>query len=281
VTEHLTEHHIANTVCMLRTQLCGSFLLVEGDTDARFYKRFVVTDECFVVTCHGKETAIAALSILESRSFTGVLAVVDADFDRLDQSAHTSQNLCLTDYHDLELMLIASGALDAVLIEYASETKRNALRRDFRALLLAASVPVGYLRWASVRGGLGLRFEGLPFSKFLDRDSLAVKDVELIRTVRNHSQALHLSIDELVAHVAALRNESVDAWQISCGHDAVSALGIALTKLLGSHSTNEVRADLLGRSLRLAYSHEDFGSTDLYQCIKAWESRNPGYVVVN
>jgi hypothetical protein len=41
VKKDLTAHSIANTVRMIRSLHEGAFLIVEGDTDARVYKRFV------------------------------------------------------------------------------------------------------------------------------------------------------------------------------------------------------------------------------------------------
>ena len=44
--QYLTPHDIANTVRMMRPVYEGSVVLVEGDSDARVYGRFVDDDHC-------------------------------------------------------------------------------------------------------------------------------------------------------------------------------------------------------------------------------------------
>jgi Protein of unknown function (DUF4435) len=61
------------------------------------------------------------LAILEQRGFQGVLAIVDADFDRLVPPTYQSLNLLLTDAHDLETMLIQSPALEKCSLSLAQK----------------------------------------------------------------------------------------------------------------------------------------------------------------
>jgi len=99
---YITPHTIANNVRMHRTQFSGSYLIVEGDKDARVYKNYTDTAKCHVVIAIGKENAVGALNILEQDSFDGVLAIADADFDFLEKKIYSSRNLILTNNHDLE-----------------------------------------------------------------------------------------------------------------------------------------------------------------------------------
>ena len=67
-----------------------------------------------------KQCAIEILEILEKSNFQRVLAIVDADFDRLENLANKRPNLLPTDTHDLETMLIKSPALEKVVAEFGS-----------------------------------------------------------------------------------------------------------------------------------------------------------------
>ncbi|MEZ2280028.1 MAG: hypothetical protein ACBR12_24295 [Microcoleus sp.] len=53
-------NYIATQIRMLRTdkQYSGSFLIAEGDTDARVWKRFVDSTKCRVEIAHNKDNAI-------------------------------------------------------------------------------------------------------------------------------------------------------------------------------------------------------------------------------
>ncbi|MFO0143404.1 MAG: hypothetical protein ACK513_18770, partial [Aphanizomenon sp.] len=98
--EFLTVDRVANKIRQLRETYSGSFLLVEGKSDKVFYERFIDKLACHLEITDGKafnksnkQCAIAILEILEKSNFRGVLAIVDADFDRLQNTPDTSPNL--------------------------------------------------------------------------------------------------------------------------------------------------------------------------------------------
>ncbi|HEY0755775.1 MAG TPA: DUF4435 domain-containing protein [Ktedonobacteraceae bacterium] len=89
-----------------------TFVLVEGDTDKRLYTAFTDEKHCSIHIAYSKTTALDAPAILEQNKMAGVLAVVDADFDILEEKEYMSPNTFLTDTHDTELMIVQSPALD-------------------------------------------------------------------------------------------------------------------------------------------------------------------------
>ena len=117
--EFITPGRIANQIRMLRENpqwVSASFLMIEGYTDERIYKRFVDGGKCQIIVTHHKDNAKQALSMLENGRVAGVLAIVDADFDVLEGKLPASPNLLFTDAHDLETMILLSPALEHVLI---------------------------------------------------------------------------------------------------------------------------------------------------------------------
>ncbi len=117
---YLAPEDIANEIRIERRypgKRSYTFLLVEGSTDERVYQHFIAKDRCQIIVAHGKENVINALAILEKDYFLGVLAIVDADFMVLEEKQPSSQNLFLTDMHDLELMIINSPAFEKVIRE--------------------------------------------------------------------------------------------------------------------------------------------------------------------
>ncbi len=278
---------IANSIILTR-QHPGyeflSFLIVEGDTDRTFYKTFVDKDKCQINSVGNKSTALQVLSILENEEIPGVLVIVDADFDVLDGKLLASQNVLLTDTHDLETMIIKSPALEKVLGELGSEEKIARITRDngkdIRAILLACSIPIGYLRWISLREGLSLKFEGLNFSKFIDAMILTINPPELIRAVKNNSQGLNITDPQFKASLQALKNDAHDYWYVCCGHDLVHILSIGLHKAIGTHNNNDCKPEIIERSLRLAFERSHFRKTQLYTSIQQWEQLNRPFVIL-
>jgi hypothetical protein len=278
VREFLTGDRDANQIRLRRSTFFGTFLLVEGSSDKVFYERFIDKIACQVVVMTGKTRVIAVIGILDRWNFDGVLAIVDADFDRLEALVSESVNLLRTDTHDLETMLIDSFALDKVVAEYGSEEKIAKLQLDVRTSLVEAGISIGYLRWISQCGGLNLTFSDLKFSKFIDDKTLQMNELDLIQEVKNKSQAFSFKTEDLQQRIATEKNKGFNPWQVCCGHDLVEMLALGLRKTIGTMS---VDSDSLERSLRLAYEEVYFRKTQLWANIRQWESNNQSFQVLS
>ncbi|MBN3899308.1 MAG: DUF4435 domain-containing protein [Nostoc sp. NOS(2021)] len=282
--DFLTVDRVANQIRLRRSTYTGNFLLVEGSSDTNFYKRFVDQLVCELVETSGKpsskQRAIDILQILEKSNFQGVLAIVDADFDRLETLLYTSPNLLRTDSHDLETMLINSPAFNKVLSEFGSEEKIGKFNRDVRLVLLENGMSIGYLLWISKCDGLNLTFEGIIFSKFIDEQTLQIDEVKLIQEVKNKSQAFSLKDEDLRQQLNSQKSNNHDPWQICCGHNLVEILSFSLRRVLGSNKAADVEPNSLERSLRLAYEEIYFRQTQLYLDIRIWESNNQPFRVL-
>ena len=102
---------------MSRMSHKGAFLLVEGKDDMRFWtpRRHM---DCKLVDGEGKQNVIRGIQKLDAANFTGVLGIVDSDYDTLNGINIESKNLLATDAHDLECLLCRSSSLDKILAEY-------------------------------------------------------------------------------------------------------------------------------------------------------------------
>jgi hypothetical protein len=242
------------------------------------YEWFFDVQQCQFVIADGKEKVCEVLRILDADGFRGVLGIVDADFDLLDQIPVSSVNVVRGDCHDLEAMLVRSPALDRVLREFGREGKIQRFvsqaGREIRHVLLAAATPLGYLRWHSLRSDLRLRFDGLLFSRFVDMATLTADRTTLIATVKNHSQRQELNSHALGLAIRGIEDPTHDPWQLCNGHDLVEVLSIGLRRAIGSQSAAAVRVEEIERALRLAYEAVDFAACALYRTIREWEQRN-------
>ncbi len=276
--DFLTPADLANEIRMARSSYDGAFLIVEGSTDALFYRRAVESEKCRLIVAHNRENALQILMILESDNFTGALAIVDADFDLLEGQVFASSNIFLTDTHDLETMMLKSQALEKVLLEMGSETKLGEFitrrGKELREALLEEGLHLGYLRWVSLRHGYALKFEGLNYRAFTDFNALTVSQSGIVKAVKNHSQKPQISDQELLQQIEAIRDEAHDKWLVCCGHDLIAILSIGLHKAFGSRNWKEVEPEILERSLRLAYESAWFWNTQLYASVRKWEEIN-------
>ncbi len=151
--EYLTPNRIANKLRMIRTnptyQFC-SFLIVEGDTDGKFFQKLINREKCQVTISHNKANAKTILQILEEESFLGILAIVDADFEALEGRLPASPNILFTDTHDLETMILQSPALEKFLwslhlMKNVQQLRQNLKKSYALSCLNAANTLVIYV----------------------------------------------------------------------------------------------------------------------------------------
>lgn len=281
--DFITADREANAIRLRRSAFKGTFLLVEGSSDKVFYQRFVDSNKCELISVSGKPSSklrvIKVLEILEISNFAGIMAIIDADFDYLENSLRNNPNLFYTDTHDLETTLIKSPALDKVISEFGSERKISKFNQDIRTVLLDAGILIGYLRWISQTDGLGLKFSNIIFSKFINEKTLQIDKLKLIKEVKNKSQAFILTDENLNQRLIDKQNNSHDPWQVCCGHDLVEILSIGLRKAIGSNKVSDVEPESLERNLRLAYEQVYFTDTQLYLSIQNWENKNQSFKV--
>ena len=231
--EFITAARKANEIMMLRSRHRGSFLIVEGSSDAKVFNNLVDSSNCKVTPAFSKETVIQVLTELEKRGAKGILAIVDSDFWVLEGKRINQPNLFVTDTHDLETMLLLSPALEKVLGEYIPGDKLSYLEKigtKVRELLLDVGIQIGYLRWLNYKENLGLNFESLPISQIFDPQSRALDQKQILRAIKVASRSNNISIsdDDLFRKIEGLKGSSPDPWHVCQGHDLVFKTEIRL-----------------------------------------------------
>ena len=273
---------IANEILLIRDKYSGPILLLEGDSDEKFFRRFVKDSEMIIIPAWGKENVVDATEILEScGSVHGFLGIVDADFGHLDGSLPTSRNVVVTDDHDVEMMIIKTEAFGAVLKEMGSREKiqdfTTSTDHEIRRVLIQRTLSVGHLRHLSITDDLRMRFEGLRFERFVDRKSLEIDIDKMIESVLALTGNSELQVRDIQNRLRIAKSTDNDPYQICCGHDFVMVFSLALRKVLGSKSKKATDPEALGTMLRLAYDSKDLRQTTLYMSVKRWSKQNPGY----
>jgi hypothetical protein len=266
---------IANEIRMSRTvRKKASAVLVEGAKDVRIFRNLIDESVCDVVPTEGKRNAYDALNDLRKSKQAGVLVVVDADFSRVDCQMTLDPDVVVSDDHDMESMLLKSPAPVKLLIEY--DLKADEFGPDIGPLLATASIPLGYLRLASLRNKLNLGFNKIDYTKFVVGPPPQIDPAKLVQEVLAQNPTCKRSATELLGMMVALHKADHDHWQVGCGHDMTATLAALLSKKFG----REVPSYTVERQLRLGYHTTDFARTSLYAAIRAWEQKNAPYLIL-
>lgn len=273
----LTSDDLVSEILLMRTLFLGVVLVVEGDNDCRFFQAFIKGDEaCCCLVSNGKENALGVADKIAEATLDGVLVVVDADFDRLLGRA-VPEHVVMTDYHDMEAMIIMSGAWRRFLIEVASDQKlrklfgRDRFAASRRELLRVASF-LGVMRYLNDRDGLSLCFDSLKYRKIVDPHSLGHNPEAISDVLVSRSKGTSASRDGL--RLSAKEVDVEEAMgEYCCAEDLVGIVAVALRARWGTRSAANAAPDFLACILRASFSEADFRQTHLYKDMVAWGER--------
>ena len=260
---------------MSRTGFAGSFLLVEGEDDHRFWRRRVAANACELVIGGGKLNVEGCIERVDAQSFPGALGLVDADFSGID-GVSPSANLIYTEHHDLEATLLQSSVFEAVLDEYGDASRIAAFEaragHDVRTALLARGLVFGRLRWLSQRQSLSIGFADLPIARFLEPAGWRLDETDLYTVA---ASLCGLTAAHLKAQVDAL--PGAHPWMLCQGHDLLHILNIGLARTLGRAYPGH---DRIAGMLRQAFKPHELHGCTLHRDLRGWEARNPPYRVL-
>lgn len=259
------------------------FLLVEGNSDARFWQSRVDHKRCQVRAMGGRDKAIEEVEQRRRENKRGFVAVLDADFDRVEGTLREDPDIVFTDFHDLECMLVGSPALEKVLDVLGSRDKCAQFEektKPIREVLLENARIIGELRWLSKRDKLNLvfrkpdgnKFRYIGYKEFCDQKSWSVEPRQLVVHVCNFSMRHGLKPDDLLERMGLLPD--ADPWQICVGHDLLGLLAIGLRQRLGNETVDE---PTMQNSFLLAYEEAYLKETLMYRALCAWEEKHPPF----
>lgn len=269
---------------MTRSRFAGALLIVEGSTDHRLLGRFLAVGCVEQLVAHGKANALDAMKLLAAQGVEGVLAFVDADFDRLDGTLPVDPNVIVSDYHDVEMMLLMSQSLSKLLGEYGSQDKlgKFVVRTSALSVLEHIQQQCAYLaelRYRNHQRRWNLRFKGIDHSKFTDGRTLSVTMAKALRTVFANTGATPAKLAEVEAELPSqARTENLADF---CnGHDCTQMLAIGMRQCLGSHAKSIACPENVERLLRIGYEEADFAASGVVAAFREWEANNTGLSVL-
>ena len=138
LTEVLTEIKLSYSI------LKGTYIIVEGESDVKLFRSFFDDSQCqiwwFRGGVHQLEHSLSEIA----KTYPLVIGIRDADFMHLEGRTPAIGNLFLTDFHDLEMMMVHNvRVFDKVAAELLASYPNNHFRT--REQLLIALKFISYL----------------------------------------------------------------------------------------------------------------------------------------
>ena len=270
----------ANEIRLKRQVHKGAFLVVEGRDDRLFMQSFTSPVGCKIEVGGGRGNVLEIIKVLEEENLPGIIGLVDSDFNRIDTPQISAPNMVMPEHHDLETMLLCSPALNRVLAEFGSHNKLQGFEEEVLDALIKRALPIGLLRLFSHRSGLGLRFDGLNYSKCIKQSTFQISISGLINEVKNRSQRQNLPFEQLENGMQDMANAHNDPLEVCNGSDLVEILLVGLKGKLGNLKDSRADGAALRTALRLAYSEQDFLTSTLRSAIWSWQTQTNGFQVL-
>lgn len=285
VKDEVTASTLANQIVLERRQACRTILLVEGGTDARYFRRHIDRAQVAIAVCHDREKLTLVLNLLRRRGIRGALGIADRDFEDYVSSGRLSDpDIIFWDLNDLESTILPS-IFSKLLDEFGSENKINEFVETFEMdpfdKILDEVSKIGTLRAISRNKDYCLRFQGMNF-QFVSNQCFEIDLEATIDHICDRSNKIHLK-EEIRAEFVKLRSSGADPKSLCQGHDLVRIVGRSLRGRLGSTSEfdkKEKDKNPLYSIIRVSHEVADLCRTGLYAAIKAWESKNDPWRVL-
>lgn len=227
-------------------------LVVEGSDDKEVYEKVMDANAiCIYVDCNC-EKHFVILRTLNGRYGNRLLAIKDADFDRLDGTRHPYANLVLTDTHDMEGMIV-----EACLPQLKGD---DAMRcQDIKIGEIYSELEdISFLKWFSNINHYGINFSDTA----LDLDLAKYFNA----CVANTKNEVIVTLSDMNVFKSA--HQWVDRKELCNGHDIFERIYV---RAHAAKVSNFAKKPFF-RRLRSAYHKEHFVNTSLYRDIKEWEA---------
>lgn len=246
------------------------FILVEGDSDIRLFRKLFNMDICNVERVPGgKRKVEECVGVFLEQGY--VIGILDADFMHLSEEEYTIPNIFLTDYHDIEITMIAQEpVLNNLLSEYTDIARSQHVQ--LRDVLFTLIAPISLLKWLNDLEQLELKFTGFGFQDLLNFDQDLDMELYFNRVASKSLITEVNTYNELNDKLEILKKQQADLLQLTNGHDFLKTL----SKFLNDHSPRArgLHHDNLATNLRVAFNIDIFKNTELYQQINYWASLN-------
>ena len=246
------------------------FILLEGKSDLRLFRKFFNLKNCKVETipggkfkleeCVGKLVKISPL----------IVGIRDADFVHLGVKPYKKANVFLTDFHDMEMMLVSEDEVfSALIFEFTNLPKDK--HSDIRNNILVSIEQIGYLKWLNEEENLEYKFE----AAFQDLTSFVNLEIDFeqyfTRVLSKSPNAKITDKTIILDKMKVLKDTNPNPLQLCNGHDFMKAFAQYIKQ---DGSGKNFSDKHVASSCRMIYTFNHYSRTKLHHNVKMWADNN-------
>ncbi len=247
------------------------FVFVEGETDIRLFRKLFNLDNCKVENIPGGKLKLEECVGELVPNHALIIGIRDADFTHLSTVPYTIPNIFLTDFHDIEMSLIAEDEVfSSIIFEFTKSPKQahNVIRGNFFEIIKEISL----LKWLNDIEDLRINFKKTGFQDIISFTNNNIDFEEYYRRLLSKSPNANITDIAIVrSKIDALKSSNPNAFQLSNGHDFIEAFSQFL-RVKGT--ANNVSNEFVASIFRTNFGNDLFAKTLLYQNTKQWADAN-------
>ncbi|MES2589195.1 MAG: DUF4435 domain-containing protein [Bacteroidota bacterium] len=243
------------------------FVLLEGETDIRLFRKFFNLENCKVENIPGGNPKLEmAVSELVKISEL-VIGIRDADFINLAEAPYSKTNIFLTDFHDIEMTLISQDdSMSSLIFEFTDIQKEN--HYLVREEIICTIEKVSLLKWLNYRENLEIVFNKTGFQDLLSFVNLRIDfDQYFSRLLSKSPNAKIVDIDIIKSKMTGLKALNPNPYQLCNGHDFTKTFSQFIRE---KGKTKDIDDVTLSSILRINCTKDFYYSTRLFASTKAW-----------
>ena len=249
-------------------------IVVEGQSDFKLFRKVLDNESIKLEAVDGKEPLLKAMKVLAGEFPQRILAICDADHDHLTGISESRKQLSIyvTDYHDAEIMMLNSPALESFIHEHSSPDSADKLRKYVLKKAFCAAYPIGLLRWINSEESLCLHFKGVDFNQFISIDvncfNIDINTETLItELLKKSSNKTEQATEEyLLQKISEYCAKKGCKLQVCSGHDLTKIIAMVYRQEWASLDRN-MNAEKVESALRLGFQKPFFENTELFKNI--------------
>lgn len=275
----LDEHDFLADIVMSASVSRSAQLILEGVTDIKRFGKFI-SDNCSIVNCGGKEKLKKLIELTNCHSIPGVLFLLDADFDAIENRKLCYDHVIYSDTHDFDLDMILSGVISDIIFEYSKLSmteieiqKDYIINWHFDVLL-----PISCAKLACASGDIDVSLAKVDWVDAYSGGKINVPKYAakaLKKKTPNNEM-----INDFMQKIENNIQSKYDKWQITNGHDFCTLFGIYIQENYNGIHREFCSGKAIETQIRLAFNDYYFSKTDVYNSIRKWERDNAGYRVL-
>jgi hypothetical protein len=243
-----------------------TFILLEGASDIRLFRKLFNLSCCKVENIPGGKFKLEECVGELVKVHPLLIGIRDADFIHLEKAPYNKANLFLTDFHDMEMMLVSTDEIfSALVFEFTDLPKENHL--EVRNKIFTTIEMVGYFKWLNEREGLEFNVEA-SFIDLISFVNLEINFSQYFSRVLHKSPNAKVSDESVVLQkINALKGEKVNYFHLCNGHDFMKALAEYIRAMGNSRTASH---DSICSALRMAFTFDHFKQSKLFESTRLW-----------